>query len=148
VISAVGFAAIALAGFPPPHIVQTHSNIFGAVIFWDATAYAEKFASAGTPSKDALRAMEYEAIRIFVSRAPALARDERHLRIVASITRTSAINARYQTVRLEGAQTLFTLDGKIYRNMTFARNWQANARRGFLPAGMKLEVLASAPEGK
>lgn len=138
-------AGTALPGFPPPRVIQTHSNIFGSVLFWDATSYVERFASIDTPPREALRAMEYEAVKIFVSRAPALARDERHLRIVVSFTRTGAFNERYQTAQLNGVEALFTLDGNLHRPMKFAKNWERQAKRGILPAGTQIKVLAGVP---
>lgn len=127
--------------FPKPRIIQTHSNIFGAVIFWDATPYLEMFASSHTPTKTAFQYLQLEATRIFFSHAALLARHERHLRVVVSFVKTSALNARYQTARLEGVTTLFTLDGNLHRNMKFAKNWQDTAKRGRLPAGLKLQIL-------
>ena len=126
--------------------MQTHSNIFGAVIFWDATADVEKFAKQDTPPKEALTALEFEAVKIFVQHALALAKSERHLRVVAAFAKTGVISARYQTSTLEGIQTIFTLDGRLRRNMQFPRDWEATAQRGVMPAGIRLQVVSDIPE--
>ncbi len=134
------------APMPAPRIIQTHSNIFGGVIFWDATPYVERFIADGTSPKDALSALELEAVKIFVTHAPEIAKTERHLRLIASFAKTGPINARYQTSTLEGIQTIFTLDGNLHRNMGFPRGWEANAQRGVLPPGIKLQVVSEIPQ--
>jgi hypothetical protein len=148
VVTAFGQPAVgaeSLSGFPPPRTIQTRSNIFGAVIFWDATPYVERFVARDASPKEALAALEFEAVKIFVEHAPLLARTERHLRLVASVTKTGAINARYQTSTLEGVQTIFTLDGSLRPNMRFPRDWEATAARGTIPAGLKLQVVSDIP---
>lgn len=133
-----------LTGFPAPRIVQTQNSIFDAVIFWDATPYVEKFAALDTSPMDALKAMKYEAVKIFIAHAPALARQAHHLRVIVFFARTGAISARYQTATIEGVETVLTLDGVLHRNMRFAKGWESDAERGTLPAGIKLQVMSDA----
>jgi len=135
----------AASSLPPPRIMQTHSNIFGAVIFWDATPYVERFVTQDTPPKDALASLELEALRIFIDHAPVLARTERHLRVVAAFSKTGPISARYQTSTLEGIQTILTLDGSLHPKMQFPRGWEAGAQRGAMPPGIKLQVVSEIP---
>lgn len=148
-LSSVCLGADPLSGFPVPRTIQTHAKILGGVIFWDATPFAEKLISLNTSPKDAMNLLEYEAVKIFVTHAATLARTERHLRVIASFTKTGPINARYQTTTLEGVDTLFTLDGNLSRRMKFDKNWERNAQRGLLPSGIKLRVVTEIPlEGK
>ena len=139
-VPSFGFAADAV-NMPPPRIVQTHSNIFGAVIFWDATPYIERFVAQDASEKDALKQLEVQGLRIFVAHAPELVKMERHLRVVAAFSRSGPISARYQTSTLEGIQTIFTLDGNLRANMQFPRDWETNAQRGVLPPGIRLQVV-------
>ena len=133
------------SSLPAPRIMQTHSNIFGAVIFWDATPYVERFVAQNTAPKDALTALEVEAVRIFIDQAPALAKTERHLRVVAAFSKTGPISARYQTSTLEGIQTILTLDGNLRPKMQFPRDWETGAQRGIMPPGIKLQVVSEIP---
>ena len=126
---------------PPPRLMQTHSNIFGGVIFWDATPYIERFIASDASEKEALVALELQGLRIFVAHAPAVAKTERHLRLVAAFAKSGPISARYQTSTLEGIQTIFTLDANVRPNMQFPRDWEANAEHGILPPAIKLQVV-------
>ncbi|PZR56363.1 MAG: hypothetical protein DLM50_08845 [Candidatus Meridianibacter frigidus] len=145
ILSSIAFAVLAfaqpvLAGFPPPRTIQTYRTGVGAVVFWDATPYVERFVARGTPSAEALTALKSEAIRLFVSRAMQLSGSERHLRLIVSFARTGAINARYQTRTIEGVQDLLFLDGGLRKKMHFARDWERIASRGIPPAGVRLTV--------
>ena len=130
---------------PPPRIVQTHSNIFGGVILWDATPYIERYIAEKWSPKDGMAALEVQGLKIFIEHASTVAKTERHLRLVASFTKSGAISARYQTSTLEGIQTIFTLDGNLQQKMQFSRNWEAEAQRGLFPKGVRLQVVSEIP---
>lgn len=130
-------AADPLASFPTPRIIQAH-NANGAVVFWDATAYIEKFATQGTPKGAAIALLEYEAFKIFAAQAPTLSASAHHLTVVAAFAKTGAMNARYQTKSFEGVQNILTLDGHIEKRMRFPRNADREAQRGNMPPGLKM----------
>ncbi|MBV8726179.1 MAG: hypothetical protein JO233_00215 [Candidatus Eremiobacteraeota bacterium] len=142
----MSLAAQTTSTLPAPRIMQMHSNIFGAVIFWDATPYVERFVAEGVAPKDALASLEVQAVKIFVGHAPALAKTERRLRVIASFSKTGPISARYQTSTLEGIQTIFTLDGNLRPNVQLPKDWEANVQRGIMPSGLKLQVVSEIPK--
>ncbi|PZR59017.1 MAG: hypothetical protein DLM50_01940 [Candidatus Meridianibacter frigidus] len=145
---ASAFAGIAyaadLSSFPPPRTIQSRDGA-GPVIYWDATAYVERFVSLGTPAPEALAALKYEAVRLFVRQAPGLARNERYLRVVVSFAKTGAISKRYQTKTFEGVENLLAVEGALHRGMRFDKGWGPAARRGKFPKGIRVRLLSELP---
>lgn len=134
-------AADPLALFPRPRIIRTH-NRQGAVVFWDATAYIERFASLGTSKETALTLLEFEAFKIFESEAHALSSADHHLSVVAAFAKTGAMNPRYQTKNFEGVQNLLTLDGNVYKQMKFGKDADRRAQLGIFPPWLKLRIAS------
>ena len=132
------------ASAPPPPRTVTARDQAGAVILWDATPYIQRFSADGTSTKDALKALETEAVMLFVRNAATLARSEHHLRVVVSYAQTGAIDPRYQT-KTFGIKTVLSVEGKIWPEIHFARNWQADLRRGVMPRGLKVEIARDLP---
>jgi len=135
-----------LASFPAPRIIQSH-NAIGAVVFWDATAYIEKFATQGTPKSEAIALLEYEAFKIFAAQASTLSATAHHLTVVVAFAKTGAMNARYQTKSFEGVQNVLTLDGKIEKHMRFPRDADRKAKLGKMPPGLKLHLDSRVLDG-
>lgn len=127
-----------------PRTITTQDRS-GAVILWDATQDVEHFVHLGTSTRDGLKSLESEAIKIFVRNAASLSSHERHLRVVVSFVQTGATEARYQTKTFEGVQTLLTVAGDLHRGMRFPRDWEEKLRLGVLPHGIIVQVAHDLP---
>ncbi|MBV8689710.1 MAG: hypothetical protein JOZ59_06350 [Candidatus Eremiobacteraeota bacterium] len=140
IVTAAAFAADSI-----PQRTITTQDRSGAVILWDATANVDRFAQDGTPARDAVKALETEAVALFIRNAPLLAANARHLRVVVSYVQTGATEARYQTKTFAGVKPILTVQGKISRGMRFPRNWQADLQRGAFPPSLSVDVARDLP---
>lgn len=128
-----------LASFPRARVIRSHNNQ-GAVVFWDATPFIERFANLQTPRNRAIALLNYEAFKIFQSEAKRLPSSDRHLTVVAAYAKTGALDAHYQTSSFEGVQNILTLDGNVHKGMTFGKDADRRAQLGVMPAGLKLQL--------
>ena len=117
----------------------------GAVILWDATPFVEYFVQRAAPQKDALEALENDAVGLFVRNAPLLGATQHHLRVVVSYVQSGATEERYQTKTFTGVKTILTVEGNLSLHMRFSRGWQADLQRGVLPRGVHVEVARDLP---
>jgi len=142
-------ATIALLGAVAEPTLQprtiTTQDREGAVILWDATPFVEYFVQRATPQREALKALENDAVGLFVHNAPLLGANQRHLRVIVSFVQTGATEERYQTKTFTGVKTILTVAGNISPRMRFPRGWQDNLQRGILPRGVHIEVARDLP---
>jgi hypothetical protein len=124
-----------LTGYPNPRVVLTQDGS-GAVLWWDATSWVERLLNENTPRDVALKALEFEAVKLFVSRAPALPTPASHLRIVVVFAKSGLVSGPYRTNASEGVRTLLVAEGNVHARMSFAPGWEADAKRGVFPAGI------------
>jgi hypothetical protein len=130
-----------LGGYPNPRVVLTQDGS-GAVIWWDATPWVERLLNENTPRDVALKALEFEAVKLFVTRAPALPTPAPHLRIVVVFAKSGMVSGPYRTNASEGVRTLLVAEGSVHARMSFAPGWEADAKRGVFPAGVTVTPAA------
>jgi len=130
-----------LTSFPPPRVIRTHNNQ-GAVVFWDATAYVERFSVLGTSKERAIALIEYKAFKIFEAESRRLPSTDHHLTIIAAFAKTGALESRYQTQSFEGVQNLLTLDGNVHRRMHFGGDADTRAQLGRFPPGLRMQLAS------
>jgi hypothetical protein len=133
-----------LAGYPNPRVVLTQDGS-GAVLWWDATPWVERLLNENTPRDVALKALEFEAVKLFVTRAPALPTPAPHLRIVVVFAKSGMVSGPYRTNASEGVRTLLVAEGSVHPRMSFAPGWEADAKRGIFPAGVTVTPAADLP---
>ena len=127
-----------------PRTITTQDHQ-GAVILWDATPFVEYFVQRAAPEKDAIKALESDAVGLLVRNAPLLGATQRHLRVVVSYVQTGATEERYQTKTFAGVKTILTVEGNVSPHMRFSRGWQSDLQRGVLPRGVRVEVARDLP---
>jgi len=149
----VRYTSLALASFAllsantanasRPRTVTTQDRS-GAVILWDATPEISRYAADGTPTREALRSLESEALGIFIGNAPQLSRTQHHLRVVVSFAQTGVTDPRYQT-KTFGIKTFLTVEGNISSRTRYPRNWADQLKHGITPPSIKIELARDLP---
>ncbi|HZO94684.1 MAG TPA: hypothetical protein VFB22_13090 [Candidatus Baltobacteraceae bacterium] len=139
-----GAAPLDVENYPSPRVVLSE-DAHGAVLWWDATPWVERFLLAQTPSDGALRALEIEAVKLFVTRVPALPPGTRRLRVLVVFAKTGLADPHYQTSSFEGVRTLLTVEGDLRPHMTFAPDWESRAKAGTFPSGLSVTPNADLP---
>lgn len=142
--SAAAASAPDLAGYPNPRIVLSQ-DASGAVLWWDATPWVERLLNENTPRDAALKALEFEAVKLFVTRGPALPTPASHLRVVVVFAKSGMVSGPYRTNASEGVRTLLVAEGSVRPRMTFAPSWEADAKRGVFPAGIAVTPATDLP---
>ena len=130
-----------LAGYPNPRVVLTQDGS-GAVLWWDATPWVERLLNENAPRDVALKALEFEAVKLFVTRAPALPTPAPHLRIVVVFAKSGMVSGPYKTNASEGVRTLLVAEGSVRARMSFAPSWEADAKRGVFPPSIAVTPSA------
>ncbi len=133
-----------LTQYPSPRVVLAQ-DAGGPVLWWDATMWVERLIDEATPRDEALRALEYEAVKLFVTRAPALPAGSKHLRVNVVFTKSGLVSGPYRTSAYEGVHTLLTVEGDVRPQTAFPPGWEAAARRGTFPAGISVKPAADLP---
>lgn len=133
-----------LNGYPKPRVVLSR-DASGAVLWWDATPWVQRLIDDNTPRATALRTLELEAVKLFVTRAPALPAPTTHLRVVVVFAKSGLVSGPYRTNASEGVQTLLVAEGNVRAGMSFAPSWEADAQRGVFPAGIAVTPAADLP---
>jgi hypothetical protein len=139
--AAPAVAAPDLGTFPNPRVVLSQ-DASGAVLWWDATPWVERLINDNTPRDEALRALEFEAVKLFVTRAPVLPTHAAHLRVVVVFAKSGLVSGPYKTNASEGVRTLLVAEGNVRAHMTFAPGWEADAKHGVFPAGVAVTPAA------
>jgi hypothetical protein len=137
-------AAPDLAGYPNPRVVLSE-DASGAVLWWDATPWVGRLIDDNTPRDAALKALEFEAVKLFVTRAPVLPTHAAHLRVVVVFAKSGLVSGPYKTNASEGVRTLLVAEGNVRAHMTFAPGWEADAKHGVFPAGVAVTPSADLP---
>jgi hypothetical protein len=132
-----------LAQYPKPRVVLAQGPS-GPVLWWDATMWVDRLLTGGTPHDVALRALEYEAVKLFVTRAAELPGDTRHLHVNVVFTASGLASGPYGTNPNEGVRTLLTVDGDP-RALRGIADWEPAAKRGTFPPGLAVKPSADLP---
>ncbi|HEX3467875.1 MAG TPA: hypothetical protein VHT05_07355 [Candidatus Elarobacter sp.] len=132
------------AAYPAPRVVLSQ-DATGAVLWWDATPWIERMVNDGVPRAGALAELELEAVKLFVSRAPVLPTHASHLRVVVVFARGGMMAGAYRTSVTDSVRTLLSAEGAVRAQMTFAPNWEADAKRGVFPRGVTVTPAADLP---
>jgi hypothetical protein len=133
-----------LSGYPKPRVVLSRDTS-GAVLWWDATPWVQRLVDDNTPRETALRTLELEAVKLFVTRAPALPAPAAHLRVVVVFAKSGLVSGPYRTNASEGVQTLLVAEGNVHAGMSFAPSWEADAQHGVFPSGIAVTPAADLP---
>ena len=133
-----------LAGYPKPRVVLTQ-DASGAVLWWDATPWVQRLLNENAPRDAAVKALEFEAVKLFVTRAPALPTPATRLRVVVVFAKSGLVSGPYRTNASEGVRTLLVAEGSVRPRMSFPPSWEADAKRGVFPAGVAVTPAADLP---
>ncbi len=101
-----------LSGYPNPRVVLSQ-DASSAVLWWDATPWVERLISENAPRDVALKALEVEAVKLFVTRAPSLPIPASRLRIVVVFAKSGMVTGPYRTNASEGVRTLLVAEGSV-----------------------------------
>lgn len=133
-----------VSAYPAPRVVLAQ-DANGPVLWWDATVWVERLLGEGVAREPALRALELEAVKLFVTRTPALPPDSRRFRVVAVFTKSGLVSGPYRTNAYEGVRTLLTVEGAVRPPATVAPGWEAAAAHGVYPPGVSVKPSADLP---
>jgi hypothetical protein len=142
--AAPAVAAPDLGTFPNPRVVLSQ-DASGAVLWWDATPWVERLINDNTPRDEALRALEFEAVKLFVTRGPVLPTQAAHLRVVVVFAKSGMMSGAYRATVSDSVRTLLVAEGSVHAHMTFAPDWEAQAKRGVFPSGVAVTPSADLP---
>jgi hypothetical protein len=134
-------ASVDLAHYPQPRVVLS-LDASGGVLWWDATLWVERLLDNATPREAALRALEYEAVKLFVTRAGELPAGTTHLRVVVVFAQSGLVSGPYATRPDAGIRTLLTVEGDPRKRASFPRTWESDAQRGVFPPGLSVVPAA------
>jgi len=75
----------------------------------------ERLLNENTSRDAALKALEFEAVKLFVTRGPALPTPASHLRVVVVFAKSGMVSGPYRTNASEGVRTLLVAEGAFAR---------------------------------
>jgi hypothetical protein len=123
--------------YPSPRVVLT-VDASGGVLWWDATIWVQRMLDESAPRITALHALEYEALKLFFTRASELPPGVTHMRVVVVFAQTGLISGPYSTRPDAGVRTLLTVEGRVRPRATLPSTWEAQAQRGIFPPGVRV----------